>query len=326
MKKRIARKSDNGSVLPMTEADVTAAAKKQRPRPPARPNRKGGSTGSLWGLKVLVPVLAGLALCVVIFLHFDKSTSGARLASRLDPLKDFLSQRKAERKEKRKKRKNEKRQRREEELKQRLEKGEAKAKNDPSAPLHHQLVAEQEDLPLYKFESLRYALQQSELVLLYFAASWCPMSSPVTEQLDSLFRDILLPPPPDPSSAQEKKDEAEKLMQRLLEQRRHGVSLVYVSSDSSKEDMESYVKDNWMVVPFDSPDRNNLKRHFKTCGKIEMESLGIETRDQELPALIVLAGSSHTVLTMEGVKDVQDRGQQAVDYWLELLKTSEEAA
>ena len=39
------------------------------------------------------------------------------------------------------------------------------------------LVAQERDLPLQDFSSLQYALRNSEITLLYFAAAWCPMST-----------------------------------------------------------------------------------------------------------------------------------------------------
>ncbi|KAL7561606.1 hypothetical protein ACA910_004193 [Epithemia clementina (nom. ined.)] len=305
----------------MTEADVAAAKKKARPRPPKHASK--GNSSALCGLKILLPLLAGVALCLVVFLYYDKSNTAIKVASKLDPLKAFLNSRMPDRKASRKNKKKDRIHEDAEMLKHRMGKVEEEGRNKKQRVAatdqsHHVLLKKQEELPLYKFESLRYALLHCELVLLYFAASWCPMSSPITEQLDSLFREILVTPP-NPTTDEEKEEEADKLMQRLLNDQRQGVSLVYVSSDHSKEEMENYQKENWMVVPYESPDRNNLKKHFKTCAKNEMDALGMDSRDREIPALIVLSGASHEVLTFDGVQDIKDRGQQAVDRWLDLL-------
>lgn len=161
--------------------------------------------------------------------------------------------------------------------------------------------------PLAEFSSLQYALENSQLVAIYFAASWCPMSTPVTNMLDEKLRDVILPPPKEGSPT--------KLLQR------HGLSLVYVSSDTSAEQMESYLRTNWITVPFDSPDRNNLKRRFRTCAKRELKPLDME-REYEIPTLVVVAGASHQVLTYAGVQDLKEHGVQAVDHWLELERIS----
>jgi len=159
------------------------------------------------------------------------------------------------------------------------------------------------DLPLQEFESLQYALRNSQLVGLYFAASWCPHSTPVTALLDEHFRDIILPPP--------EGENPKNLPQR------HGFSIVYVSSDRDAKEMKGYIQPNWMAVPFESEDRTALKGHFKTCAKRELNELGFE-RKHEIPTLIILSGATHEVLTFHGVKDVKEYGSQAIDHWMEL--------
>ncbi|KAL3792746.1 hypothetical protein ACHAWO_002351 [Cyclotella atomus] len=44
-------------------------------------------------------------------------------------------------------------------------------------------------LPLSKYSELSYALEHSDLVALYFAASWCGMSTPISHALDQAFGD-----------------------------------------------------------------------------------------------------------------------------------------
>ena len=148
--------------------------------------------------------------------------------------------------------------------------------------------------PLDAFPTLSRQLQTTEIVALYFAASWCPMSTPVTNQLDELFRDEL-----DDSS----------------------FAILYVSSDKDAASFESYPKPGWHTVPFESADddeRAGLKRHFRTCAKREMERLGVGRRDGEIPRLIVLDGGRQRVLTGNGVRDVRERGAAALDHWRRL--------
>jgi hypothetical protein len=81
-------------------------------------------------------------------------------------------------------------------------------------------------LPLSQFPTLNKAFAQAELVGLYFAASWCPMSTgPTNPLLGDIFGDLLVS---DPSK----------------------FALVYVSSDKDQESMEQYMKPNWIAVPF----------------------------------------------------------------------------
>lgn len=129
------------------------------------------------------------------------------------------------------------------------------------------------------------------------------MSTPVTEQIDELFRDVLMEPPDE--------DSPRNLLQR------HGVSLVYVSSDRNEEEMEEYLKPNWLYVPFQSEERAALKRRFATCARRELQILGME-RKHELPTLIVLSGPTQQVLTFHGVKDIEEYGINAIDHWMEL--------
>lgn len=166
------------------------------------------------------------------------------------------------------------------------------------------LVSQEHNLPLQSFPSLQYALSNSEITLLYFAASWCPMSTPVTEKIDEVFQDVLLDPPGEDDSPR-------NLVQR------HGVSLVYVSSDRTEEEMQEYIKPKWMVVPFESEEREALKRRFATCARRELQELGME-RKHEIPTLIVLSGPTHSVLTFHGIKDMEEYGINAIDHWLEL--------
>ena len=129
------------------------------------------------------------------------------------------------------------------------------------------------------------------LVALYFAASWCPMSTPVTKLLDDTFRDLL---------SSESSD----------------LALVHVSSDVSEADLQHYLRPHWQFVPFESPDRNELKRYFGTCAKREQEDLKVD-RKRGIPTLILL-GHGRRVLTYHGIEDVQERGVEAVEYWKNL--------
>jgi hypothetical protein len=164
---------------------------------------------------------------------------------------------------------------------------------------------------LRNYESLQYALDNSQLVALYFAASWCPTSTPVSLAIDSALSDMLLPPP-------------RVVHVESLAQQRHGLSLVYVGSDKSEEEMRVYLerRPHWMAVPFDSPERARLKRHFQTAAEKELSELGMTSRRHEIPTLIVIDGASHQVLTFHGVKDVTEKGAKAVDEWFELMRIS----
>ena len=162
--------------------------------------------------------------------------------------------------------------------------------------------------PLAEFTHLTFALEHSKLVLLYFAASWCPMSTPVSMLLDKTFGSSDLVLGPEDTSPE---DRTGKIL-----------SIVYVSSDSDQDEYESYLSGrNWLSVPFSSGQRADLKRHFATCAHREMKQLGIDDRKQEIPTIIVLDGRSRGVLTTAGVDDLDRLGTEAMDHWLELQES-----
>ena len=154
--------------------------------------------------------------------------------------------------------------------------------------------------PFDAFPTLAAQLQTTELVALYVAASWCPMSTPVTQLLDDLFRDQLL------------QDDG-------------SFAILYVSSDKDPASFQEYMKPGWRAVPYDSSERAALKRYFATCAKREMAELGITERDHDIPALMILAGGgsssqSHQVLVKDALPDLRERGAAALDHWKELLR------
>ena len=159
---------------------------------------------------------------------------------------------------------------------------------------------------LSKFKSLERALADSKIVGLYFAAGWCSMSTPVSKSLEEVFsadksmHSRVLSNEPTPSG--EDKDFA----------------LVYISSDESEEEMKDYSRWNWINVPFDSPDKNNLKRHLRTCAEIEMKDLGIDVRRFHIPALIIIDSASQGILSTNGVDELQEYGEDVLDHWLAL--------
>ena len=159
----------------------------------------------------------------------------------------------------------------------------------------------QQELPLSQFDTLQYALQHSKLVGLYFAAAWCPVSTPVTELIDEHLGNILLPPP----SGEEPPVE------------RAPMSIVYVSSDRTEEDFQTYPRRKWISVPFQGEERTSIKKHFSVCAKPEVELLGID-RKFEIPTLIVVDGVTHGVITTNGAEDLLEYQDKALAHWEDL--------
>jgi hypothetical protein len=185
------------------------------------------------------------------------------------------------------------------------------------------------EAPLYsQFNTLQYPFQHAKLVGLYFAASWCPMSTTPSNQLDEYFGTTLLPPPTT-TTAQQQQEKQQQQLRRFKETTsstaiataRHeqaSLSIVYVSSDDTQEQLLNYQKQNWIAVPFDSDERTALKKQFSVCAKKELEPLHME-RKYEIPTLILLDGETRTIVTTNGVDDLKEFGAKALDHWLGLV-------
>jgi hypothetical protein len=166
---------------------------------------------------------------------------------------------------------------------------------------------------LSKFPTIKYALEHSDIVGIYFAASWCPMSTPVTNKLDFLFSS--------PSSPLQSRVFSPSLIEphdSTSNNERKEFSIVYVSSDDNKEDMDSYTRKNWITVPFDTEEKTHIKRHFGICAQIEMEPLGISRRKQEIPSLLIIDSQTNGLLSAHGANDIIEYGERALDHWIQL--------
>ena len=157
---------------------------------------------------------------------------------------------------------------------------------------------------LEQYSSLEYALANTDIILLYFAASWCSMSTPVTRQIGEIFsdsNDILSDP-----SKSEKKSSKSKL------------AIVYVSSDTNEKEALKYGSENWIRVPFESSDRTQLKRHFHTCAASEAKLLNVH-RKHGIPNAIVIDSKTHDVISDRGMKDLTTHSTKVIEYWSGLL-------
>jgi thiol-disulfide isomerase/thioredoxin len=166
---------------------------------------------------------------------------------------------------------------------------------------HH---AQRRMTSLKNFNSLVDIFPRSELTALYFGASWCPSCLAFTNLLDQSFSDESAPGRSrilHPEDTAVKKD----------------VAIVHVSSDATEEDMKNFLRHNWMAVPFNHPDRSNLKRFFRVCAEREQDDLGVK-RQYEIPSLIIIDSETKALVTSNGVHDVQVHGAKAIDEWLKL--------
>uniref|UniRef100_A0A7S2K259 protein-disulfide reductase n=1 Tax=Leptocylindrus danicus TaxID=163516 RepID=A0A7S2K259_9STRA len=176
------------------------------------------------------------------------------------------------------------------------------SKYDPDYAALKKAMAESEKemtAALSRFPYVNEVLDSSELIALYFAASWCPESEPITELLADTFTPDML--------GQTNNESGKSLFE-----------IVYVSSDDNIGQVERYIspKWKWRVVPFESEsnERTELKRYFKTCAAREASALEVD-RKNGIPTLIIIDGKTHAVLTSDGVSDVREFGKEAFERW-----------
>ncbi|CAM9686717.1 unnamed protein product [Choristocarpus tenellus] len=111
---------------------------------------------------------------------------------------------------------------------------------------------------------------------------------------------------------------------RLVEASKEGMArkaeIVFVSSDRSKEDMYGYMRDcleDWPAVTFDGTHRAKLKRKLGTCAGAEMAELEMDrsSRKYGIPTIAVFRTSDGALITMDGVRDVEEAGSRAFELW-----------
>jgi len=112
------------------------------------------------------------------------------------------------------------------------------------------------------------ALAGKDLVLFYFSAHWCPPCRQFTPLLKDFYEEV------------------------------EGLEIVFVSSDRSPEDMESYMKEShgdWLAVQHNSAVANDLKKKYGISG---------------IPSLIVVKLDG-TVVTKDGRSHVMGKAPAA---------------
>ena len=172
------------------------------------------------------------------------------------------------------------------------------------------------------------------IIGLYFAASWCPMSTPTTQLLDDTFRSYLLHQPTTQPAAATVKESS-------LPPPSTTFKIVYVSSDETIESFQSYLRPGWDSIPYHIdneliPERDRIKQFFHTCAKREIQQV-FQNHHQnhnhiqldserwyEIPHLIILNATVTSislssqfinVITYHGLPHVQRYGIDAIPYW-----------
>ena len=121
-------------------------------------------------------------------------------------------------------------------------------------------------------------------MLLLFSSEWCPHCKPFCGKLKKFLSSIR-------AQAQSTGGGGE-------------VEVVWVSSDNSSEEAQAYFNSQheWLMVPFDSPLRNNLKKRYGFCAMREMKELGMNIRQAGIPTLALVASNGELIATLETSK------------------------
>lgn len=161
------------------------------------------------------------------------------------------------------------------------------------------------DLVLPQFPTLQAGLDSSEVVVVFFGASWNKNSASVANQMGQILGPKL-------KEATKHKHDGEI---------RKPLSVIYVSSDSHKHQFQKYVQNRyWSSVPFHSKEAKKLKKYYKVCARKELETLQIMERKHELPYMLIFSGESHKVVSRTGVTDLKKLGLGVLDHWTKLAR------
>ena len=127
------------------------------------------------------------------------------------------------------------------------------------------------------------ALESSDVVLLYFSASWCPPCRAFTPLLVDFF---------------EKNNE------------KNGVQVVFVSSDSDLQSFEGYYKKMpWLSLPFDAEGarvKNKLSQIFRVQGIPTLVAIDAQTGKY-------ITDNARTEVMSAGSDDLKQ--EEIVQYW-----------
>ena len=102
-------------------------------------------------------------------------------------------------------------------------------------------------------------LNEHKMYAIYFASSWCDDCEESHPSIKSAFEEIN-------GSKEEEESKEEK----------PSIQFIFVSSDHSSEDATAYFNTHhgdWLMVPYDSPLRNDLKRKFSLEFLVIFESI-----------------------------------------------------
>ncbi|KAG9415904.1 hypothetical protein AC1031_000290 [Aphanomyces cochlioides] len=127
---------------------------------------------------------------------------------------------------------------------------------------------------------------------LYFAADWCPDCRAFQPALNDFYAKV--------------------------NEQSHQLDIVFVGSDATEEDQLAHFRDKqgpWLMIPFNDPLRNELKRKYGICAQKEIEVVGVTNRINGIPLLVVVQ-SNGDVIDAAGADKVEVSGVNAFNAWI----------
>ncbi|KAE8912796.1 hypothetical protein PF005_g12979 [Phytophthora fragariae] len=130
--------------------------------------------------------------------------------------------------------------------------------------------------------------QDGKLLVLYFAADWCPDCRAFQPALNSFYK---------AAGGQ--------------------LDVVFVGSDASAKDQRAHFEDKqgpWWMVPFEGETRTQLKRKFGVCAGAEVRVLSPITRKGGIPTLVVIRPDGE-VVDFDAADKIERDGIKALAKW-----------
>lgn len=122
---------------------------------------------------------------------------------------------------------------------------------------------------------------KGKVVVLYFSAEWCPPCKVLTPLLRGIYED-------------------------LVGEKKRPVEVVFVSSDTDAEEMREYCSQHgdWLRVPFGEEKAVAIAKAYKV---------------DNIPALVIVRGSTGEVISYEGKAEIVAKRTEAVEKWAAAL-------
>ena len=143
------------------------------------------------------------------------------------------------------------------------------------------------------------AVEAGQVLVLYFAAQWCPDCRAFTPVFRQFHRDV--------------NGNGER------------VKVVWVSSESGTQDFDKTLAEDhgdYVALRFGDGRISDLKRRYGVCARKELaELMAAEARKGGIPTVAVVDAATGNVLSLDGQADIEELGVAAADKWLKLTQS-----